>query len=29
MRNGRIVAEVDPDHADTDDLIRTALTHQD
>jgi ribose transport system ATP-binding protein len=29
MRNGQIVAEFDPDHADTDDLIRTALTHQD
>jgi ribose transport system ATP-binding protein len=29
MRNGRIVKEFDPEHADTDDLIRTALTHQD
>ena len=29
MRNGKIVAEFDPDQADTDDLIRTALTHQD
>jgi len=29
MRNGQIVGEFDPDHADTDDLIRTALTHQD
>ena len=29
MRNGQIVDEFDPDHADTDDLIRTALTHQD
>jgi ribose transport system ATP-binding protein len=29
MRNGEIVEEFDPEHADTDDLIRTALTHQD
>lgn len=29
MRNGQIAGEFDPDHADTDDLIRTALTHQD
>lgn len=29
MRNGKIVKEFDPDHADTDDLIRTALTHVD
>ncbi|MBM9468863.1 sugar ABC transporter ATP-binding protein [Nakamurella leprariae] len=29
MRNGKVVAEFDPEHADTDDLIRTALTHQD
>jgi ABC-type sugar transport system ATPase subunit len=29
MRNGQIVDEFDPDEADTDDLIRTALTHQD
>ncbi|MGI8459628.1 MAG: sugar ABC transporter ATP-binding protein [Propionibacteriaceae bacterium] len=29
MRNGKIVEEFDPDHADTDDLIRTALSHQD
>ena len=29
MRNGQIVGEFDPHHADTDDLIRTALTHQD
>ena len=29
MRNGEIAAELDPEHADTDDLIRTALTHQD
>jgi ribose transport system ATP-binding protein len=29
MRNGRIVDEFDPAEADTDDLIRTALTHQD
>lgn len=29
MRNGEIVAEFDPDNADTDDLIRTALTHKD
>jgi len=29
MRNGQIVGEFDPDQADTDDLIRTALTHQD
>ena len=29
MRNGQIVAEFDPDEADTDDLIRTALTHED
>ena len=29
MRNGKIVAEFDPDEADTDDLIRTALTHND
>jgi ABC-type sugar transport system ATPase subunit len=29
MRNGVIAGEFDPEHADTDDLIRTALTHQD
>ena len=29
MRNGQIVGEFDPEHATTDDLIRTALTHQD
>jgi ribose transport system ATP-binding protein len=29
MRNGEIVEEFDPEDADTDDLIRTALTHQD
>ncbi len=29
MRNGTIVDEFDPAEADTDDLIRTALTHQD
>jgi ABC-type sugar transport system ATPase subunit len=29
MRNGKIAGEFDPEHADTDDLIRTALTHQD
>src|SRR4051794_39839555 len=29
MRNGQIVGEFDPEHADTDDLIRTAPTHQD
>ena len=29
MRNGQIVDEFDPEHATTDDLIRTALTHQD
>ena len=29
MRNGQIADEFDPEHADTDDLIRTALTHQD
>lgn len=29
MRNGEIVGEFDPEHADTDDLIRTALTHVD
>jgi ribose transport system ATP-binding protein len=29
MRNGEIAGEFDPEHADTDDLIRTALTHQD
>lgn len=29
MRNGKIVHEFDPEHADTDDLIRTALTHHD
>ncbi len=29
MRNGQIVQEFDPEVADTDDLIRTALTHQD
>jgi len=29
MRNGKIAAEFDPEHADTDDLIRTALTDQD
>jgi ribose transport system ATP-binding protein len=29
MRDGRIAGEFDPDHATTDDLIRTALTHND
>jgi len=29
MRGGEIVAEFDPEHATTDDLVRTALTHQD
>jgi ribose transport system ATP-binding protein len=29
MRNGQIVGEFDPEHATTDDLIRTALSHQD
>jgi ribose transport system ATP-binding protein len=29
MRNGQIAGEFDPEHADTDDLIRTALTHND
>ncbi|MFH5207950.1 sugar ABC transporter ATP-binding protein [Antrihabitans spumae] len=29
MRNGVIAAEFDPEEADTDDLIRTALTHTD
>jgi len=29
MRNGVIADEFDPEHANTDDLIRTALTHQD
>jgi ABC-type sugar transport system ATPase subunit len=29
MRNGQIVDEFDPEHADTDDLIRTALSHED
>jgi ABC-type sugar transport system ATPase subunit len=29
MRNGRVVDEFDPEHATTDDLIRTALSHQD
>jgi ABC-type sugar transport system ATPase subunit len=29
MRNGQIVDEFDPEHADTDDLIRTALSHKD
>ncbi|HVH94267.1 MAG: sugar ABC transporter ATP-binding protein [Nocardioidaceae bacterium] len=29
VRNGRIVDEFDPEHADTDDLIRTALSHED
>ena len=29
MRNGRIAAEMDPEQADTDDLIRTALSHED
>jgi ribose transport system ATP-binding protein len=29
MRNGGIVGEFDPEDATTDDLIRTALTHQD
>jgi ribose transport system ATP-binding protein len=29
MRNGQIAGEFDPDHATTDDLIRTALTHND
>jgi ABC-type sugar transport system ATPase subunit len=28
MRNGEIVAEFDPENATTDDLVRTALTHQ-
>ncbi len=29
MRNGQIVEEFDPEQADTDDLIRTALSHED
>lgn len=29
MRNGAIAGEFDPEEADTDDLIRTALTHKD
>jgi len=29
MRNGKIVGEFDPQQSDTDELIRTALTHQD
>ena len=29
MRNGQIVEEFDPEYASTDDLIRTALSHQD
>ena len=29
MRNGEIAGEFDPEQADTDDLIRTALTHKD
>ncbi len=29
LRNGEIVAEFDPENADTDDLIRTALSHED
>jgi ABC-type sugar transport system ATPase subunit len=29
MRNGQVVDEFDPEHATTDDLIRTALSHQD
>ena len=29
MRNGQIVDEFDPEHATTDDLIRTALSHED
>ena len=29
MRSGAVVSELDPDHADTDDLIRAALSHQD
>ena len=29
MRNGKIAGEFDPEQADTDDLIRTALTHVD
>ncbi len=29
MRNGKIAGEFDPEHADTDDLIRTALTNED
>ncbi|WP_375429978.1 sugar ABC transporter ATP-binding protein [uncultured Friedmanniella sp.] len=29
MRNGQIVEEFDPEQADTDDLIRTALSHTD
>jgi len=29
MRNGETVGEFDPEHADTDDLIRTALSHRD
>ena len=29
MRNGKIVGEFDPEKSDTDELIRTALTHQD
>jgi len=29
MRDGQIAGEFDPDHATTDDLIRTALSHND
>ena len=29
MRNGKVAGEFDPEQADTDDLIRTALTHVD
>jgi ribose transport system ATP-binding protein len=29
MRDGRIAGEFDPEHATTDDLIRTALSHND
>lgn len=29
MRNGQVVGEFDPEQADTDDLIRTALSHED
>ena len=29
LRNGEVVAEFDPEEADTDDLIRTALSNTD